>query len=204
MKLQRLQNITYLVITWLIIVIIVSACQKRSLEPFTQNTNTVIPDILLTNTEGKTEQLSSYYQQKPILLIVTKGSGCSMCVMNLQQWSQRASRIQSYGWNIIALNNESVEENNKALERKGVDSSYSQPGGKFSIKLFSDSHHKAMELLECYRREVDTERHGIFAINTKGQILFSAITRRPFENYEQIFDSLRQWKIEKGKTTKSL
>lgn len=189
------RHITSILGQVIITCVLLYSCQNQP-TPKSINTN-VVPDITFVNEEGKTENLSLYYKQKPILLIISKGTECSMCIMNLQQWSQRAARIQSYGWDIIALSNDNVGENNKALQRDEIENGYHQPGGKFAIKLFSDKDHHAMELLQCYRRELDTERHGIFAINQRGQILFSEISRRPFENYEQIFDSLRLWKKKK-------
>ncbi len=154
-----------------------------------------IPDVLLTTINGDTIRISSLYTQRPVLLSVYLGSGCPMCMMNLKNLSQHAARIQSYGWQIVALSNDTPEENRSALESKSVDSGFIQPGGAFDIPLYSDNDHKAMEMLRCYRRNLDTERHGVFLIDQHGVVRFSAIDRRPFEDYELLMDSLRTIKL---------
>jgi peroxiredoxin len=150
-----------------------------------------VPDIFIRDGFGRTVRLCDIYKQRPLVLSVYLGAGCPMCVMNMKQLSQRAERIRSYGWQVAAFSNDTPEENRTALTRNSLDSSYVQPGGAFEIPLYSDSDHVAMQALGCYRRALDTERHGIFLIDTQGVVRFSAIDRRPFEDYEQLMDSIR-------------
>jgi peroxiredoxin len=148
-------------------------------------------DLLVRDVDGRSVQLAALYARRPLLLSVYRGVGCPMCVMNLKQLSQRADRIRSYGWDIAALSNDAPDDNRQALQQQSLDSSYVQPGGAFAIPLYSDSDHVVMERLECYRRSLDTERHGLFLIDTQGVVRFSAIDRRPFERYDALMDTLR-------------
>ncbi len=150
----------------------------------------IVPDVTMRTIEGDTVRLSSAYAKQPLVLLVYRGVGCPMCVMNLQKLSQYAARIRGYGWNVVALSNDSPQDNREAIARPSLDSGFVQSGG-FDIPLYSDTHHQAMEQLQCYRRDLDTERHGIFLIDQRGVLRFSAIDRRPFEDYEQLMDSLR-------------
>jgi peroxiredoxin len=150
-----------------------------------------LPAVQMRDTQGRTLYLSSLYKQRPLVLSVYLGSGCPMCLMNLQRLSQQATRVRSYGWQVVALSNDTPEENRAALTRNSLDRSYVQAGGVFEIDLYSDSNHVAMEVLGCYRRALDTERHGVFLIDQHGVVRFAAIDRRPFEDYEQLFDSIR-------------
>jgi peroxiredoxin len=134
---------------------------------------------------------SSLYAQKPILLAVYLGAGCPMCVMTLQLLSQHAERIRGYGWDLVAISKDSPEDNQIALERPKGDSSFTQPGGAFSIALYSDTNHIVMEALRCYRRATDTERHGLFLIDMRGEILYDTIDRRPIDDLEPVIERIR-------------
>jgi peroxiredoxin len=137
-------------------------------------------------------QLSMLYSTKPLLLTVYLGTDCPMCVMNLRNLSQRVERIHAYGWDVAALSNDAPEENQAAVKRSRInDDSFAHGGSAFAVPLYSDTDHHAMERLGCYRRAVDTERHGIFLIDTRGMVRFAAVDRRPFEQYDVLMDSLR-------------
>jgi peroxiredoxin len=151
--------------------------------------------LRIRDINGRSLRLADLYARRPVLLSVYRGVGCPMCVMNLKQLSQRAERIRSYGWDIAALSNDTPDDNRDALATapsgKSSDSVLMQPGGAFALALYSDSNHVVMETLECYRRSLDTERHGLFLIDTQGIVRFAAIDRRPFERYDMLMDTLR-------------
>jgi peroxiredoxin len=150
-----------------------------------------IPDVLVRTVKGDTVRLSLLYKQAPMLLSVYLGVGCPMCVMSMKQLSQHTYRIKSYGWNVVALSNDTPEDNKVALDKPNFDSSFVQEGRGFAIELLSDSNHIAMEALGCYRRTLDTERHGMFLIDRNGFIRFEAIDRRPFERWQVLIDSMK-------------
>lgn len=154
-----------------------------------------VPDVLLRTVKGDTVRLSALYKQSPVLLSVYLGVGCPMCVMSMKQLSQHAYRFKSYGWNVIALSNDAPEDNREALEKPNLDSSFVQPGGGFAIELFSDTDHTSMEALDCYRRSLNTERHGMFLIDTAGCIRFERIDRRPFQDWNMLTDSMKSIRI---------
>lgn len=151
-----------------------------------------IADMRIQTMQAQYIPLEHLYRTKPVLLAVYLGAGCPMCVMTLQLLSQHAERIRGYGWEIAALSNDTPEDNALALERPKGDSSFTQPGGEFSIALYSDTNHRVMEALRCYRRNTDTERHGLFLIDIKGHILFDTIDRRPVDNLEPIIERIRR------------
>lgn len=150
-----------------------------------------VPDVLIRTVKGDTVRLSALYKQSPVLLSVYLGIGCPMCVMSMKQLSQHAYRFKSYGWNVVGLSNDAPEDNREALEKPNLDSSFIQPGGAFAIELFSDNDHTAMEALDCYRRTLNTERHGMFLIDTAGNIRFERIDRRPFQDWNMLTDSMK-------------
>lgn len=150
-----------------------------------------VPDVLICTVKGDTVRLSALYKQSPVLLSVYLGVGCPMCVMSMKQLSQHAYRFKSYGWNVVGLSNDAPEDNREALEKPNLDSSFIQPGGAFAIELFSDNDHAAMEALDCYRRTLNTERHGMFLIDTAGNIRFERIDRRPFQDWNMLTDSMK-------------
>lgn len=150
-----------------------------------------VPDVLIRTVKGDTVRLSALYKQSPVLLSVYLGVGCPMCVMSMKQLSQHAYRFKSYGWNVVGLSNDTPEDNREALEKPNLDSSFIQPGGAFAIELFSDNDHAAMEALDCYRRALNTERHGMFLIDTAGNIRFERIDKRPFQDWTMLTDSMK-------------
>jgi peroxiredoxin len=169
-------------------VMLLSSCTKSV--PETQGLKRV-PDVIVRTVQGDTVRLSHYYTQAPVLLSVYLGVGCPMCVMSMKQLSQHTLRIKSYGWNVLALSNDAPEDNREALEKPNFDSSFVQAGGNFAVELLSDSDHLAMEMLGCYRRKLDTERHGMFLIDREGYIRFEAIDRRPYEQWQVLIDSMK-------------
>lgn len=176
----------------LLLATVSNACKK---EAATTQDLKRIPDVLVRTIKGDTVRLSTYYKQAPVLLSVYLGVGCPMCVMSMKQLSQHAHRIKTYGWNVVALSNDAPEDNAIALEKPNLDSSFVQVGGNFAIELLSDSDHVAMEALGCYRRNLSTERHGMFLIDREGFIRFQAIDRRPYEQWQVLIDSMKALNI---------
>lgn len=191
MFLQGLQRIFFLIgqyaLFGAISVLSIVACSHKPSEPTFKR----VPDVLVRTVQGDTVRLSQLYKQAPIVLSVYLGVGCPMCVMSMKQLSQHAYRFKSYGWAVVGLSNDTPEDNRTALAEPNLDSSFVQPGGAFEIELFSDSNHYAMEALGCYRRALDTERHGMFLIDTAGFIRFERIDKRPFQNWSMLTDSMK-------------
>jgi peroxiredoxin len=168
-----------------------SSQKSSELSAMVERSTSMLAELSVRDTAGVAVALSSLYKSKPLVLVVSLGTDCPMCMMSMKQLSQQAARIREYGWNIAALSNDPPEEHHAALYRSSLDSSFVQPGTPFEIPLYSDSNHTVMETLGCYRRSLDTERHGLFLISKQGAILFSAIDRRPFEQYSLLMDTLR-------------
>ncbi len=156
-----------------------------------------IAALSVHNIQSQKKPLKSLYAQQPLLLSVYLGAGCPMCVMTLQLLSQHADRVRGYGWELAALSNDTPEENSVTLERPQGDSSFAQPGGAFSIPLYSDINHTVMEALRCYRPDTDTERHGLFLVDTDGKILYDTIDRRPIDDLEPIIERIRHYRTTK-------
>jgi peroxiredoxin len=182
---------TRLILTTFAITFSLTNCTQKAEQSALQSAMKRVPDVLVRTVKGDTVRLSSLYKQAPMLLSVYLGVGCPMCVMSMKQLSQHAYRIKSYGWNVVALSNDAPEDNQVALEKPNFDSSFVQEGRGFAIELLSDSDHIAMESLGCYRRKLDTERHGMFLIDREGYIRFEAIDRRPYEQWQILIDSMK-------------
>ncbi len=170
-----------------IMMLSITSCSQKPPEPALKS----VPDVLVRTVQGDTVRLSKLYKQAPVLLSVYLGVGCPMCVMSMKQLSQHAYRFKSYGWNVVGLSNDTPEDNRTALAEPNLDSSFVQPGGAFEIELLSDTNHYAMEALGCYRRALDTERHGMFLIDTAGFIRFERIDKRPFQDWAMLTDSMK-------------
>lgn len=183
------------ILLFLLATMVNQSCTNKSPEAAQQRTNDStkvrVPDLAVRTSNGDVVRLSALYKQAPMLLSVYLGVGCPMCVMSMKQLSQHAYRIKTHGWNVFALSNDTPEENRIALEKPNFDSSFVQPGGGFAVELLSDSNHVAMEFLGCYRRSLETERHGMFLIDQQGVIRFSVIDRRPYQQWETLIDSIK-------------
>jgi peroxiredoxin len=174
--------------------ILLSACagDKTPAYDASARVGNFAPDVALQTLDGDTVRLSQLYKKSPLILSVYLGVGCPMCVMTLKQLSQHAYRFRSYGWNVVAFSADAPEENRAALASPNLDSGFVQPGGDFEVELFSDQNRQAMEAFGCYRRELDTERHGLFLIDTAGVIRFEYVHRRPFQDWNLLTDTLRR------------
>ncbi|KER11134.1 MAG: hypothetical protein HY22_00210 [[Candidatus Thermochlorobacteriaceae] bacterium GBChlB] len=173
---------------FLFIILIFAGC--KMLSPSAGLRNAPLPDVQVRTLRGDTIGLASLYAKTPLLLSVYLGNSCPMCVMNLQMLSQHATRFRSYGWELAALSNDSPEQNRIALSGRSSEGGFAQVGG-FDIALYSDMNHNAMETLGCYRRPLDTERHGLFLIDANGIVRFDTVTRTPFEDYEFLAEQLK-------------
>jgi peroxiredoxin len=186
-----MRNAIYLLVCLGVISISFASCAQDPPKNAEKQDFKRAPDVLVRTVQGDTVRLSTLYKQAPVLLSVYLGVGCPMCVMSMKQLSQHAYRFKSYGWQVVGLSNDAPEDNRTALDTPNLDSSFIQPGGKFEIELLSDSDHRAMEALGCYRRSLDTERHGMFLIDTTGVIWFERIDRRPFQDWAMLTDSMK-------------
>ncbi len=173
---------------FLFIILIFAGCSAPS--PRASLRNAPMPDLQARTLGGDTIEIASLYAKTPLLLSVYLGSGCPMCVMNLQMLSQHAIRFRSYGWELAALSNDSPEQNRIALSKSSSEGGLAQAGG-LDIALYSDMNHNAMETLGCYRRDLDTERHGLFLIDANGIVRFDTVTRTPFEDYEFLAEQMK-------------
>ncbi|MCS6807259.1 MAG: redoxin domain-containing protein [Bacteroidota bacterium] len=165
--------------------------EKLDLVPSSKKPWKTIPNVAVQTLSGDTIHLSALCKLQPVLLSVYLGTGCPMCVVSMKQLSQHAYRYRSYGWRVLGLSNDSPESNRRALAEPRLDSSFIQPGGEFEVELLSDFDHNAMEALGCYRRHLDTERHGLFLIDTAGYIRFEYIDKRPFQNWSALTDTMK-------------
>ena len=73
------------------------------------NFNQPAPDLLLMDVDANEVQLSSLWQQKPLLLAFTRHFGCTQCKAMLEELVAGRERIEEAGLNIAVILMGSVE-----------------------------------------------------------------------------------------------
>lgn len=73
------------------------------------NFNQAAPDLLLMDVEAREVQLSSLWQQKPLLLAFTRHFGCTQCKEMLEELVTGRARIEKAGLNLAVVLMGSVE-----------------------------------------------------------------------------------------------
>jgi peroxiredoxin len=95
---------------------------------------TKAPESLLTNLEGKQENLSSILSIKPTVLIFYRGGWCPFCNTHLAELGKIESDIRKKGYQIVAISPDLPSELNKTLDKQHL-----------TYKLYSDASAEAMK-----------------------------------------------------------
>ena len=81
------------------------------------NFNQAAPDLLLMDVDANEVQLSSLWQQKPLLLAFTRHFGCTQCKEMLEELVTGRERIEKAGLNIAVVLMGSVEASREFAAR---------------------------------------------------------------------------------------
>lgn len=80
----------------------------------------VIPDLTLTNRDGKRQALSSIIGEKPTILLFYRGGWCPFCNRQLSEVQKNESDIVKLGYQIVAISPDSPEELNKSINKNDL------------------------------------------------------------------------------------
>jgi len=61
------------------------------------------PDVLLPNASGKSIQLSTLWQQGPLILVFYRGGWCPYCNLELRAWQDLLPEVKAKGAQMVAI-----------------------------------------------------------------------------------------------------
>jgi peroxiredoxin len=61
------------------------------------------PDVLLPNASGKSIQLSTLWQQGPLILVLYRGGWCPYCNLELRAWQGMLAEVKAKGAQMVAI-----------------------------------------------------------------------------------------------------
>lgn len=80
----------------------------------------VIPDLNLSDLDGKEQSLSGIIGGKPTILLFYRGGWCPYCNTQLSEVQKIESEIAKLGYQIVAISPDSPEELNKSIDKNGL------------------------------------------------------------------------------------
>ena len=141
-----------------------------------------MPDMPLANTDGKTMQTSTVFQEKPTIAIFYRGGWCPYCNVHLAEIGKVEPEILKMGYQIIAISPDSPASLKSTIAKH-----------ELKYQLFSDSNgsltkavgiafkapERAVQYIEKGSEGVNKEMlpvPSIFVLDKKGMILFEYIS----------------------------
>lgn len=140
-----------------------------------------IPDLDLSDMQGKSVKLTEIFKQKPSVLIFYRGGWCPYCNLQLAELQGIEQEILSLGYQIVAISPDSPENLRASLDKH-----------KLNYQLLSDADMKAAQLFGIAFNVPETSKErlakssggqnpgqlpvpAVFVINKQGEILFEYI-----------------------------
>ena len=133
------------------------------------------PDWTLTGASGKTASLAQY-KGRPVVVIFYEGSGCILCMEQLNMFAEKAGEFAKLGIDLVAIGTDSPEDLKSSL------ATYDKEGG-FPFPLLSDAKLDVFKAYGC--TDFDNQPlHGTFLINAEGRVHWRNIGDKPFKDPE--------------------
>jgi peroxiredoxin len=79
-----------------------------------------VPDVVLTDVQGKQIKLYSLLEQKPTVLIFYRGGWCPYCNLQLEQLHTIESEVLKEGYQIVAVSADRPENVEKSVEKHNL------------------------------------------------------------------------------------
>ena len=141
------------------------------------------PDWTLTDAAGKTVSLAQY-KGRPVVVIFYEGSGCILCVEQVNSFAEKAREFTNLGIDLVAIGTDSPDDLKNSL------ASY-KPEGGFPFPLLSDAKLEAFKAYRC----IDFDNgplHGTFLIDAQGRVRWRNISDKPFKDPAFVLSQAKQ------------
>jgi peroxiredoxin len=102
------------------------AAEATATKPLEKGVN--VPDVKLTDLDGKSVALSALYRQKPLVLVFFRGGWCPVCTKHTGQLSKIYPQLQAAGYEMIGISPDSVDNSKANVEK-----------AKIPFAIYSDS-----------------------------------------------------------------
>jgi FtsP/CotA-like multicopper oxidase with cupredoxin domain/peroxiredoxin len=132
-----------------------------------------VPGFSLPDVNGKLHALQDT-QGKPTVVFFFKGYGCSHCALQVAAFAEHYAEFARRGIQVVGVTSDSVEALRADPDRSPL-----------PFALLADPDGKAFAKFGC----VDTAglRHGTFALNAEGQLLWSTLGASPYLTVKDLF-----------------
>ena len=156
-----------------------------------------IPDVTLTDINGKSVSLKQLTQKQPTLLIFYRGSWCPYCNAHLGQLAKIEPQLIKMGIQIVAISPDKPDFLRKSIEKHSLQYTLLSDSKMKAARAFGLAYQLAPKTVEKYRGYgIDLEKQSgeshymlpvpaALLITTKGTVTFSFVA----PNYKVRADS---------------
>jgi peroxiredoxin len=146
-----------------------------------------VPDVVLTNVQGKEVKLYSLLEQKPTVLIFYRGGWCPYCNLQLQQLRTIEGDVLKEGYQIVAVSADRPENIETSIEKHDLHYTLLSDSTMNAAKAFGLAFRVDKEALERSKKYAATLEAGsglshhilpvpaVFIIQKDGSITFEYV-----------------------------
>src|SRR5208283_3739593 len=146
-----------------------------------------VPDVVLTDVEGKEVKLYSLLEKKPTVLIFYRGGWCPYCNLQLEQLHTIESDILKEGYQIVAVSSDRPENIEASIEKHDLRYTLLSDSTMNAAKAFELAFRVDKEALEKSKKYAATLEAGsglshhilpvpaVFIVHTDGSIIFEYV-----------------------------
>jgi peroxiredoxin len=146
-----------------------------------------VPNVVLTNVQGKEVKLYSLLEKKPTVLIFYRGGWCPYCNLQLQQLQTIESDILKEGYQIVAVSSDRPENMKASIEKHDFHYTLLSDSTMNAAKAFGLAFRVDKEALEKSKKYAATLEAGsglshhilpvpaVFIVQKDGSIIFEYV-----------------------------
>ena len=143
-----------------------------------------VPDVTLTEVDGKPVRLYSFLEKKPTVLVFYRGGWCPYCNLQLSGLHDIESKVLQLGYQLVAVSADRPMNVEKSIEKHELHFTSLSDSDKVAAKAFGLAFKVNEKTLESYKKfGINlTEASGaddhvlpvpaVFIVGTDGTILF--------------------------------
>jgi peroxiredoxin len=135
------------------------------------------PDFTLSDDRGERVRLADELRDGPVILVFYYGYWCKHCVAQLFALHQDIANFQELGARIIAISADPPEQTAERFAQYG----------RFNFSVLSDPDHRVAEQFGVWGDAPTEQLHGIFLIDTNGQVRWCQTGQQPFMDNKNLF-----------------
>ena len=146
-----------------------------------------VPDVVLTDVQGKEVKLYSLLEKKPTVLIFYRGGWCPYCNLQLEQLHTIESEVLKEGYQIVAVSADRPENVEKSIEKHNLHYTLLSDSTMNAAKAFGLAFRVDKEALERSTKYAATLEAGsglshhilpvpaVFIVQKDGSIIFEYV-----------------------------